>query len=85
MIREISSSISAFRRRLSRSRRCITHTRSRKCYQYNIEFLAVMSTIYGLGFIGIGVGLLGGNHPIGIIFSRLFSLCLIIGGQFVKL
>ncbi len=44
-----------------------------------------MSTIYGLGFIGIGVGLLGRNHPIGIIFSGLFFAGLIIGGQFVEL
>ncbi len=44
-----------------------------------------MSTLYGLGFTGIGVGLLGRNHPIGIIFSGLFFAGLIIGGQWVEL
>ncbi len=43
-----------------------------------------MSTLYGLGFTGIGVGLLGRNHPIGIIFSSLFFAGLIIGGQWVE-
>lgn len=44
-----------------------------------------MSTLFGLGFTGIGVGLLGRNHPIGIVFSALFFAGLIIGGQFVEL
>jgi ABC-type uncharacterized transport system permease subunit len=44
-----------------------------------------MSSIYGLGFAGIGVGLLGRNHPIGIIFSALFFADLIIGGHWVEL
>jgi len=44
-----------------------------------------MSSVYGLGFAGIGVGLLGRNHPIGIIFSSLFFADLIIGGHWVEL
>ncbi|MCE4606319.1 MAG: ABC transporter permease [Desulfurococcales archaeon] len=44
-----------------------------------------MTSLYGLGFTGIGVGLLGRNHPIGIIFSSLFFADLIIGGQWVEL
>lgn len=44
-----------------------------------------MSTLYGIGFTGIGVGLLGRNHPIGIIFSAIFFAGLIIGGQWVEL
>ncbi|MCE4614212.1 MAG: ABC transporter permease [Desulfurococcales archaeon] len=44
-----------------------------------------MSSLYGLGFTGIGVGLLGRNNPIGIIFSALFFADLIIGGQWVEL
>jgi len=44
-----------------------------------------MSSLYGLGFAGIGVGLLGRNNPIGIIFSALFFADLIIGGQWVEL
>ncbi len=50
---------------------------------HNID--TTMSTIYGLGFTGIGVGLLGRNHPIGIIFSALFFAGLLIGGQWVEL
>jgi ABC-type uncharacterized transport system permease subunit len=44
-----------------------------------------MSTLYGLGFTGIGVGLLGRNNPIGIIFAAMFFAGLIIGGQWVEL
>ncbi len=50
---------------------------------YSID--VTMSTLYGLGFTGIGVGLLGRNHPVGIIFSALFIAGLIIGGQWVEL
>ncbi len=50
---------------------------------HNID--TTMSTLYGLGFTGIGVGLLGRNHPIGIIFSALFFAGLLIGGQWVEL
>ncbi len=48
-------------------------------------FDTTMSTVFGLGFAGIGVGLLGRNHPIGIIFASVFYAGLIIGGQFVEL
>ncbi|AEC51232.1 ribose ABC transporter, permease protein [Pyrococcus sp. NA2] len=44
-----------------------------------------LTAIYGLGFTGIGIGLLGRNHPIGIIFSSLFLSGLLIGGQWVEL
>ena len=50
---------------------------------YNID--VTLSTLFGLGFTGIGVGLLGRNHPIGIIFSAMFFSGLIIGGQWVEL
>ncbi|AEH24889.1 ABC transporter permease [Pyrococcus yayanosii] len=50
---------------------------------YNIDDM--LSAVYGLGFTGIGIGLLGRNHPIGIIFSALFLSGLIIGGQWVEL
>ena len=48
-------------------------------------FDTTMSTVYGLGFAGIGVGLLGRNHPIGIVLAALFYAGLIIGGQWVEL
>ncbi|AFK23191.1 ABC transporter permease [Pyrococcus sp. ST04] len=44
-----------------------------------------LSTVYGVGFMGIGIGLLGRNHPIGIIFSSIFMSGLLIGGQWVEL
>lgn len=44
-----------------------------------------LSTVYGVGFTGIGIGLLGRNNPIGIIFSGIFMSGLIIGGQWVEL
>ncbi|CAB49376.1 ABC transporter permease [Pyrococcus abyssi] len=44
-----------------------------------------LTAIYGLGFTGIGIGLLGRNHPIGIIFSSIFLSGLLIGGQWVEL
>jgi simple sugar transport system permease protein len=37
--------------------------------------------MYGLGFIGIGVALMGRNNPIGIIFAGIFFSNLVIGGQ----
>ncbi len=52
-------------------------------YVHSID--TTMSTVYGLGFMGIGVGLLGRNHPIGIIFSSMFFSMLIIGGEMVEL
>ncbi|RLF90964.1 ABC transporter permease [Thermococci archaeon] len=44
-----------------------------------------LTAIYGIGFMGIGIGLLGRNHPIGIIFSSIFMSGLVIGGQWVEL
>lgn len=39
-----------------------------------------LSSLYGLGFAGIGVALMGRNHPIGIVFSSMFFSLLIVGG-----
>ncbi|MDI3474633.1 MAG: ral nucleoside transport system permease protein [Thermococcaceae archaeon] len=50
---------------------------------YTID--TTLSAIYGIGFTGIGIGLLGRNNPVGIIFSSLFMSGLIIGGQWVEL
>ncbi len=44
-----------------------------------------LSAVYGLGFTGIGIGLLGRNNPIGIIFAAIFFSGLLIGGQYVEL
>lgn len=44
-----------------------------------------MSALSGYGFTGIGVGLIGRNHPVGIIFSALFVAGLEIGSQWVEL
>lgn len=43
-----------------------------------------MSALYGIGFLGIGIGLLGRNNPIGIVISAIFVAGLIIGGQNVE-
>jgi simple sugar transport system permease protein len=43
-----------------------------------------MSALYGVGFMGIGIGLLGRNNPIGIIIASIFISGLIIGGQNVE-
>jgi len=40
-----------------------------------------MSALYGVGFLGIGIGLLGRNNPIGIILSSIFISGLVIGGE----
>jgi len=48
-------------------------------YTYFIDSL--LSSMYGLGFIGIGVALMGRNNPIGIIFAGIFFSNLVIGGQ----
>ncbi len=39
-----------------------------------------LSTVTDLGFDGIGVALIGRNHPIGIIFAALFFAALNVGG-----
>ncbi len=39
-----------------------------------------MSTVANLGFDGIGVALIGRNHPIGVIFAALFFAALNVGG-----
>ncbi|MFA4639402.1 ABC transporter permease [Pyrococcus kukulkanii] len=44
-----------------------------------------LTAIYGIGFMGIGIGLLGRNHPVGIILSSIFMSGLVIGGQWVEL
>lgn len=41
---------------------------------------ADMSTVTNLGFDGIGVALIGRNHPIGIVFAALFFAALNVGG-----
>lgn len=43
-----------------------------------------LSMLYGLGFAGIGVALMGRNHPIGIIFSSVFFSLLIVGGGAIE-
>lgn len=50
---------------------------------YSID--TTMSALYGLGFLGIGIGLLGRNNPIGIILAGLFISGLQFGGQWVEL
>ena len=40
-----------------------------------------MSTVTNLGFNGIGVALIGRNHPIGVIFAALFFAALNVGGR----
>lgn len=50
---------------------------------YSID--TTMSSIHGLGFLGIGIGLLGRNNPIGIVLAGLFISGLQFGGQWVEL
>lgn len=50
---------------------------------YTID--TTLSTIFGLGFLGIGIGLLGRNNPIGIILAGLFISGLQFGGQWIEL
>ena len=52
-------------------------------YMFSLD--TTMSSLYGLGFTGIGVALLGRNNPIGIIFSAIFFSMLIIGGEMMEL
>ncbi|NJE12096.1 ABC transporter permease [Thermococcus sp. LS2] len=44
-----------------------------------------MANIYGYGFDGIGVSLVGRNHPIGIIFSGLFFGALKAGATYMQI
>lgn len=46
---------------------------------------STMSGLYGMGFAGIGAGLLGRNNPLGIILSSMFLSLLIIGGEAAEL
>ncbi len=46
---------------------------------------STMSGLFGLGFNGIGVALLGRLNPFGIILASLFVSGLIIGGEMVEL
>jgi len=48
-------------------------------FTYAIDVL--LSSMHGMGFDGIGVALLGRNHPIGIIFSAIFFSALIVGSH----
>ncbi len=52
-------------------------------FTYYID--TMLTTMYGMGFDGIGVALMGRNHPIGIIFSSIFFSLLILGGQNMQL
>lgn len=44
-----------------------------------------MSAIFGLGFTGIGVALLGRANPLGIVLASIFVSGLAIGGQIMEL
>ncbi|MEM3371565.1 MAG: ABC transporter permease [Candidatus Korarchaeum sp.] len=46
---------------------------------------STMSGLYGMGFAGIGAGLLGRNNPVGIVLSSMFLSLLIIGGEAAEL
>ena len=52
-------------------------------FTYYIDTL--LTTMFGMGFDGIGVALMGRCHPIGIILSSIFFSSLIIGGQNMQL
>ncbi len=45
---------------------------------------ATMGNLLNLGFEGIGVSLIGRNHPIGIIFAAIFYGGLVHGGRFME-
>ncbi|GBC68923.1 hypothetical protein HRbin01_00612 [archaeon HR01] len=45
---------------------------------------ATMGNLINLGFEGIGVSLIGRNHPIGIIFASIFYGGLLHGGRFME-
>ncbi|MCS7107616.1 MAG: ABC transporter permease [Acidilobaceae archaeon] len=44
-----------------------------------------MSALFGVGFLGIGVALIGKSHPIGAVLSAAFLASMIIGGHWVEL
>ncbi len=48
-------------------------------FTYYVDQL--LTSMYGMGFDGIGVALMGRNNPIGIIFSSIFFSMLLLGGQ----
>jgi len=52
-------------------------------FTYYIDNL--LTCMHGIGFDGIGVALMGRNHPIGIIFSSIFFSMLILGGQTMQI
>ena len=52
-------------------------------FTYYIDTL--LTTMFGMGFDGIGVALMGRNHPIGIVFSSIFFSMLILGGQSMQM
>jgi len=52
-------------------------------FSYSID--TTMSSLYGIGFDGIGVALLGRNNPLGIIFSSIFYSMLIVGGHIMQI
>jgi len=43
-----------------------------------------MGTVFGLGFWGIGIALVGRNHPIGGIFAALLFGGMLNGGKFME-
>lgn len=45
---------------------------------------ATMGNLVNMGFEGIGVSLIGRNHPIGIIFAAIFYGGLLHGGRFME-
>jgi len=46
---------------------------------------ATMGTVVTLGFSGIGVALIGRNHPIGGIFAAIFLAGVVHGGRYMEL
>ncbi len=41
----------------------------------------LLTSMYGMGFDGIGVALMGRNNPLGIVLSSIFFSMLLLGGQ----
>ena len=48
-------------------------------FTYYIDQL--LTSMFGMGFDGIGVALMGRNNPIGIVLSSIFFSILLLGGQ----